>query len=230
MKNRLDYKYFYKRNLPHFQPEEGIFFITYRLNIELPNSLKRTLISKHMDFEKQIKKFSEKEKTEKRLEFEKQQFDLIDQFLGLTKSGPFWLKDENIADIVKESLFYLQDKKYHLYAFCIMPNHVHILIKPFQNNEKEYYSFAEILKSHKGITANRANKYLGRKGQFWHHENYDHFIRDDNEFYNIIWYIINNPVKAKLVDNYQDWKYTWVEKNIQNEMGIEIHNQELVRL
>ena len=226
MNNKLDYKYFYKRNLPHFQPEEGIFFITFRLNIELPDNLKQTLISKHKDFEEKIKKYSELEKSEMKLKFDKRQFDLIDNFLGLTKNGPFWLKDENIAKIVKDSLFFLHKEKYFLYSFCIMPNHVHILIKPLQNVKKGYFSFAEIMKSHKGITANKANKYLNRKGQFWHHENYDHWVRDDKEFHNIIWYIINNPVKAKLVKDFQDWKFTWVEESIQKEMGIELHNQD----
>ncbi|MBL7086050.1 MAG: hypothetical protein ISS28_02955, partial [Candidatus Cloacimonetes bacterium] len=45
------------------------------------------------------------------------------------------------------------------------------------------------------------------------HENYDHYVRNREELNRIIGYILNNPVKAGLVDDYQEWKYSWLNEN-----------------
>ena len=42
---------------------------------------------------------------------------------------------------------------------------------------------------------------------------YDHLIRDENDFYNCLQYVINNPVKAKLVNDWKEWKYTYVSED-----------------
>jgi REP element-mobilizing transposase RayT len=66
-----------------------------------------------------------------------------------------------------------------------------------------------IMKSLKGYTAHEANRLLGRKGEFWEAESYDHFVRDDTELARIINYVLNNPVKAGLVKDWRDWKWNW---------------------
>ena len=66
-----------------------------------------------------------------------------------------------------------------------------------------------IMKSLKGYTAYEANRILGRKGEFWEAESYDHFVRDDAELARIINYVLNNPVKAGLVKDWRDWKWNW---------------------
>jgi putative transposase len=39
-----------------------------------------------------------------------------------------------------------------------------------------------------------------------------HYIRNQKEFTNIEYYIIENPVKAGLIEDWQQWKFTyWVE-------------------
>src|SRR5437868_13312707 len=63
---------------------------------------------------------------------------------------------------------------------------------------------AEIMHSLKSYTANRANEILGRSGQFWQHESYDHWVRDDEELERIVAYIAWNPVKANLVREPQE--------------------------
>ncbi len=58
-------------------------------------------------------------------------------------------------------------------------------------------------------SAKQANAALGRTGQFWQHESYDHFVRDEAELGRILQYVINNPVKAGLVADWHDWKWTY---------------------
>ena len=173
-KDILDHKIFYRRNLPHYQPESDIFFISYRLNFDLPLEIINRLIQKKKEFAKRGKIIHNNKKKQERLDFEKQQFYLIDNYLGLCKNGPKYLSNSNIAQIVKDSLFFMNKKQYELYCFCVMPNHVHMLIKPQEKKNGTFYSFAEILKGHKGSTGQKANIILNRTGSFWHKESYDH--------------------------------------------------------
>jgi hypothetical protein len=72
------------------------------------------------------------------------------------------------------------------------------------------------MKYHKSYTAVKANRILKRKGQFWHHESYDHYIRNEDELYKIINYILNNPVKAGLIGDYREWPYKWLNEEYVN--------------
>lgn len=94
-----------------------------------------------------------------------------------------------------------------------MSNHVHVVIKPLLGKKnvrlkldakRVSYESTEpplgvIMHSLKSYTANEANKLLKRSGAFWETESYDHVIKDENEYYRTIAYVLNNPVKAGLV-------------------------------
>ena len=104
-----------------------------------------------------------------------------------------WLKDKSIAELVENTLLDRYAGLYKLWSYVVMANHVHALVRPKAPLEK-------ITKSLKGYTAREANRYLERTGNsFWQDESFDHWVRDDSEFYRIIQYIENNPVKAGLV-------------------------------
>jgi REP element-mobilizing transposase RayT len=85
-----------------------------------------------------------------------------------------------------------------------MANHVHVFLKP-----KGDATIERITKHVKGFTAREANLFLGRTGQkFWQDESFDHWSRDKDEFFRIIKYIENNPVKAGLVKRPEDWPWS----------------------
>ena len=65
------------------------------------------------------------------------------------------------------------------------------------------------MQSLKGYTARKANHILGRSGAFWHHESYDHCVRNPNEWQRIVSYVLNNPVKAGLVDEWENWRWSY---------------------
>ena len=162
-KDILDHKIFYRRNLPHYQPESGIFFITYRLNFDLPLEIIEKLTQQKQEFSRRERVFKNKNEKSEILDFEKQQFYLIDNYLGLYINGQKYLSNPNIAQIIKDSLFFMNKEQYELYCFCVMPNHVHVLMKPQEKKNGTFYSFAEIFKGHKGSTARKANIILNRK-------------------------------------------------------------------
>jgi REP element-mobilizing transposase RayT len=84
---------------------------------------------------------------------------------------------------VKGSLHHLDDEKYELYAYTIMPNHIHLVLSLRDN-----INLHEVLHSLKRHTARECNKILNRTGAFWQYESYDHVIRD-GEFGRIVFYV-----------------------------------------
>src|SRR2546421_555517 len=76
---------------------------------------------------------------------------------------------------------------------------------PVGESEDARSPLAEIMHSLKSYTAHEANKLLGRSGQFWQHESYDHWVRDDDELERVVAYINANPVAAGLVARAEDW-------------------------
>ena len=75
---------------------------------------------------------------------------------------------------------------YELIAFCIMPNHVHLLIKPF-------HELARVMQLLKGASAKLINQAMTRKGKFWATDYYDKLIRSDKHFAVVYQYIKKLP-------------------------------------
>ncbi len=131
------------------------------------------------------------------------EFLQIDEQLDAAATGPLWLRQPQIADLVVNALHYGEQKLrlYDLLAWAVMANHVHVVIYPL-------VSLARVTKSIKGFTALEANRMLERTGQFWQHESFDHWIRDRYELERIIRYVERNPVKAGLVRRENDFRWS----------------------
>jgi REP element-mobilizing transposase RayT len=117
--------------------------------------------------------------------------------------GECFLKQNSVATMVQDSLLHRMGSHYKLFAWVVMPNHVHSLLTP--NAEIE---LSQIFKAFKSYTAHRANKILGRTGKFWFEEYYDRYIRNERHFRATVKYIENNPVKAGLCAKASDWPFS----------------------
>ncbi len=210
MKN-LEYKEFYRRKLPHYQPIEAELFITFRLAGSLPEEVIAKLQQEKQQMEKELEKIDDLQlRKEMQYEQGKILFAQYDKYLNNTTCGPKWLNDKRIASLVLESIKYRDGKVYHLYDFCVMPNHVHVVFKPILGQDGILpYSMTKIMHSLKRYTAREANKILKREGQFWQHESYDHVVINEKELQRIINYVLNNPVKAGLVESWEDWEWSY---------------------
>jgi putative transposase len=108
-----------------------------------------------------------------------------------------------------DSLHHLDHTEIHLYAYYVMPNHVHAI---FDLHSKR--KLHQVMQSHKTFTARRANVILERTGMpFWEQETYDHVIRK-GRLAVAIWYTLLNPVKAGFVKRWQDWPGTYLAPEI----------------
>jgi REP element-mobilizing transposase RayT len=123
--------------------------------------------------------------------------------------GSCFLKIDRIAELTRDALFYFDGTRYRLAAWCIMPNHVHVVVQPCAGTRTTagtavpLSELPEILHSWKSFTAKEANKLLHRAGEFWQVEYYDHLIRDVADFRHAVRYVLNNPAKAGL----RNWKW-----------------------
>jgi REP element-mobilizing transposase RayT len=177
-----DYGWHDRGYLPHFDGLQLPQFLTFRLYDSMPQELLerwRHEARNDMQVRKKVERFLD------------------------AGHGECWLEHEAIARIVRDALVFHDRKKYRLAAWVIMPNHVHVLLTPL-----EHEHLPEINHSIKSYTAQRANKILQRKGQFWQHESFDRYIRDLRHYAAVIKYIENNPVKAGLCHRPQDWQFS----------------------
>ena len=216
MKNYLIFREFYKRNLPHFQPEDGLFFITIRVVNSLSKNVIEELKNQKLDFEQILKNTKEDRKQLVIREFHKQYFNKFDDLLDRNDRKNKWLLNSNIQQIIKENLMHWNNIRFKLITYCIMPNHLHFIIKPIINSSGIYESLTEIMFGLKSYTANECNKILDRNGQFWQHESYDHYIRNNKELNFYVDYILKNPVKAGLVSNLELWEGNWLINDLQD--------------
>lgn len=209
--SHFSYKESYRRNLPHVQPPDATLFVTFRLAGSLPQSVIAQWNKEHQ-WLIHLEQTNPAYHALVKADFERAWFARFESILDNASVGPVWLGDDQVAAIVSESLHYRDGKTYRLDGFSIMPNHVHIVIKPLPISTEPvpiYPSLASIMQSLKGYTAFECNRVLSRSGEFWAHESYDHWIRDADEWQRIVAYVLNNPLKAGYVERWQDWKWNY---------------------
>ncbi|MDX9993436.1 MAG: transposase [Anaerolineales bacterium] len=199
--SNLRFREYYKRRLPHIQIPGATYFVTFRLKDSLPLKILEQLAQ---DTEKINGLPLELQESGHR-----RWFGRFDDILDRCLAGEQFLTNEQVRAIVTDALRRRDGSIYHLLAFCIMPNHVHVVFTPLEKLNGSYHSLTEILHSLKRNSAKQANLCLGRSGPFWQDESYDHFVRDESELDRIIKYVLYNPVKAGLVPEWTDWPGTY---------------------
>jgi putative transposase len=206
----LEYQLFYRRHLPHIQPPGATLFITFRLAGSIPTEVRQRLLAEAERVEAVLDCIPDPQERAQRAYLEQRRlFGKWDTALDTAQSGPFWLRDPRIAELVIESLHHRDGRVYDLDAFRTMPNHVHLVYTPLPKADGTYHAMSAIMHSLKRYTARQANLLLGREGSFWQSENYDHVVRDEAEWRRIITYVLNNPVKAGLVQHWEEWPWSY---------------------
>lgn len=204
-------KEFYRRNLPHLTPLGGTFFVTYCLADALPKPvLKKTL----EQFAAEVQELKKKPKFTPAMlhDLHKRQFVRYDKLLARSY-GEQYLKRPKIAEIVKGSLHYFDGSRIELISYCIMSNHVHLMLRLYEKDELGKPVFlSKIMHSIKSFSANEINKQLGRTGTLWLVESYNHYVRNPRSWRRIVNYILDNPVKAGLVEDRKDWKWSYIKE------------------
>ncbi len=186
--------------LPHWTKQGAVYSVAFRLADSLPRALLEAWVGEREDIIATARQMGRplSEQEERRLQ------DLFSEKVEKhldAGHGACWMARDDIARIVADVLRQFDEERYRLFAWCVMPNHVHVVLQPLAGHE-----LPQILHSWKSFTANAANKALERKGSFWQPEYYDHLIRNEEDLWRSIQYVLQNPAGARL----QGWK--WVER------------------
>ncbi len=121
---------------------------------------------------------------------------------------------DKARDIVLESILRWKDRRYELYAVCVMPDHVHVLIEPMIERDADsgnpvFFSLSKILHSIKSFTATRINKIENQSDPVWETESFDRLIRSESDLQEKFHYITRNPWDAGIVDRGKDYRWVW---------------------
>lgn len=206
----------YRRNLPHIQPQGGMFFVTFRLQGSIPMAT----LKEWNQIYKLTKTTSDEGETLKQLKLNQQEdyFFTFDEYLDLHSNGPYYLHNTKIISILEEALHFRNSKDYKLVCYCIMCNHVHLIIynlsKPLSKILQELKSFTgrEALKIIRKMNMDELHLYNSTgiiHSRFWQAESFDRLVRDRKDMATKIQYTLNNPVNAGLVSYWKHWKWSY---------------------
>ncbi len=129
---------------------------------------------------------------------------------------------EKARDIMLESILRWKDRRYELYAACVMPDHVHLLIEPMiehgdDSRSPVFFSLSKILHSLKSFTATQINKIERTKDPLWETESFDRLIRSESDLREKFLYITRNPWDARVVEHGKDYRWVWYHGSYKTE-------------
>lgn len=186
--------------LPHWEVNNGVYFLTFRLADSLPSDLLEQwkselgLLKSGKDSEHQSLNRSEERRLRELLS------EKVQTHLDHGK-GECHLHNPQIAELVSDSLMHFEGERYDQYAWTVMPNHAHTVFRP-----KDEYRMSDLVESWKRFTGRRANRELGRDGRFWQRGYFDRLIRDQADFLEKVRYTFRNPAEAGL----EEWEFRWI--------------------
>ncbi len=186
---------FWTGNLPHWEVEEGRYFVTIHLAGAIPRLGQRRIVEIASSL-----KLLGKGQHDENLQTQRRIFREMECWLDTVEYAAH-LRRPEAAEIVIEAINHRRDTGvWRVFEHVVMPSHVHLFFELLRTGLKE------TLENFKGWTARRIAASVGlSQNRFWQREWFDHWSRSDEEDERIVAYIQRNPVKAGLVDNYRNW-------------------------
>lgn len=173
--------------LPHWTVDHAVYHVCFRLADSVP-------AEKLAEWEAERKCFSERQKAGIALsddDIARMRYvysENVERYLD-SGHGSCLLRSDGALAIVLDTLRHDDGAAYRLHAYGIMPNHVHVGVEPFKDA-----SLSEIVQTWKSVSAHRINRKLGRKGELWQSDYYNHVIRTAREYAFQMKYIAGNDV------------------------------------
>jgi REP element-mobilizing transposase RayT len=181
-----------RKRLPHWEDAVAVYFVTFRLADSLPSAVLQEFEFERADIIATAKAMRRELTLPERSRLVKLFVRRMETHLD-AGSGSCLLAKLNVADMLVRTLRHFHGSRYRLHAWCVMPNHVHVVFRPLAE-----YKLSAVLHAWKSYSAKEANRILRRSGDFWQREYYDHLIRDERDLQRCIRYVLDNPKKAGL--------------------------------
>ncbi len=179
------------RHLPHWKQDGCTYFVTFRLADSIPQEKQQQWLVEQREW---VRKNPEPRTSQQEEEYAELFAQRFQKWLD-GGHGECWLKNPEVSAIVEQALRFFDGERYWLGHFAIMPNHVHVLVRPLGEHD-----MSSILYSWKSFTAKQINAVIQRDGKVWQDESFDCLVRDPTQLEQFSHYIQENPGKAKLRD------------------------------
>jgi REP element-mobilizing transposase RayT len=186
--------------LPHWEKDSGTYFITFRLADSLPKAVLDRIESERQAIIKTASQMHRPLSADEQRRIHQLSTPVIEQFLD-SGAGACHFNNAAVAAELATAFTHFEGKRYRLFAWCVMPNHGHVVARLFPGQ-----TLAGVVHSWKSFSAKQANRILGSRGAFWQREYYDRLLRSEEELARAIRYVAENPVKGKL----KNWRWVWV--------------------
>lgn len=198
MKRRLETIAFWCGQLPHWEVEDGRYFVT----VHLAGAIPKQAMQRIRAISEELRQGASRQTPDARLELHRRVFREIESWLDRAPQATE-LNHSDVAKMVLEAIEFRQrDGRWNVFEFVLMPSHIHLFFEVLRGSLKE------TLEDFKRWTGHRALKILGRGGErFWQDEWFDHWSRSDEEDERISAYIRRNPEQAGLVKDYRVWPW-----------------------
>ncbi len=181
-----------QRHLPHWRQEGCTYFVTFRLADALPNEVLERWRTEKAEYLKRLPQ----PVTEAALEEATALFTAKFEEESDRGLGSCLLRKPTAADEVERCLRHFDGERYALASYVIMPNHVHVLVRPFGD-----HSLSDVTQGWKSVSAHTFKKLGLSAGVVWQDESFDHIVRDEQQLERFGRYIAENPDKARLKDS-----------------------------
>ncbi len=99
-----------------------------------------------------------------------------------------------------------------LHVVVVMPDHVHTIFTARRDVDTAAFALPEIMKRIKGASARAINRELGRSGQVWQEESFDHVLRSNESLAQKVEYVWQNPVRKGLAKSAEEYPWLWKGK------------------
>jgi REP element-mobilizing transposase RayT len=188
---------FWMGRLPHWEVEDGRYFITIHVGGAIPQEGQLRI----MKLAEQARAIEDKD-SPAWWSLERTIFREMEEWLHRAEWNPK-LEHPDVAAMIVEAIEHRRKRAdWRVFEYVIMPTHLHLF------GEIGGLGLKETLEDFKRWTGHQAAKILSEDGErFWQREWFDHWSRSDEEDEKIAKYIRNNPVKAGLVEEYTAWPY-----------------------
>ena len=115
---------------------------------------------------------------------------------------------ENEQSLILNACFHFHGDRHHTYIATVMPDHVHVILRPLESSPNDWHGLPDILHSIKSYTAHAINTLRNTTGPVWQDESYDRIIRDADEFDEKANYVFENPARAGLCSEACTYPFT----------------------
>lgn len=176
----------YIRNLPHWRQPGATYFVTFRLADSLPRNKLNELRRLRIEWEQRNSSPRSNSAWEEYARITAQQ---VERWLD-HGYGSCLLKNPAYSAMVTDCMHHFDGQRYELSAYVVMPNHVHLIIRP---THWDAHPLESILKSWKQYSTNKINRATGKHGNVWQQESFDRIIRDEEHLFRCLQYIGRNP-------------------------------------